>query len=99
LKVLSVGLDVLAAQELLLWLGYPVGEADGIYGRNTSAQVSVFQREHGLPATGVLDEATARAMNEAAPRDAGRKKGDEVLEKALDYLRQALGVGGEAAAD
>ncbi|MEW6047741.1 MAG: S41 family peptidase, partial [Bacillota bacterium] len=71
LKVLTVGLDVLAAQELLAWLGYPVGEADGIYGRNTSAQVSVFQREHGLPATGVLDEATARAMNEAAPRDAG----------------------------
>lgn len=99
LKVLTVGLDVLAAQELLVWLGYPVGEADGIYGRNTSAQVSVFQREHGLPATGVLDEATARAMNEAAPRDAGRKKADEVLEKALEYLRQAVGVAGEAAAD
>ncbi|MEW6048345.1 MAG: S41 family peptidase, partial [Bacillota bacterium] len=99
LKVLTVGLDVLAAQELLKWLGYPVGESDGIYGRNTSAQVSVFQREHGLPATGVLDEATARAMNEAAPRDAGRKKGDELLEKALEYLRQALGVAVEAAAD
>lgn len=99
LRVLTVGLDVLAAQELLLWLGYPVGEADGIYGRNTSAQVSVFQREHGLPATGVLDEATARAMNEAAPRDAGRKKGDEVLEKALEYLRQAVSVAAEAAAD
>lgn len=99
LKVFTVGLDVLAAQELLLWLGYPAGEADGIYGRNTSAQVSVFQREHGLPATGVLDEATSWAMNEAAPRDAGRKKGDEVLEKALEYLWQALGVAGEAAAD
>ena len=31
---------------------------DGIYGRQTAAAVSSYQREHGIPATGVTDQAT-----------------------------------------
>lgn len=31
---------------------------DGIYGQQTMQAVSAFQRRHGLPATGVTDEAT-----------------------------------------
>ena len=31
---------------------------DGIYGSSTSSSVSRFQREHGLPITGVTDQAT-----------------------------------------
>lgn len=35
---------------------------DGIYGEQTQAAVSVFQRNHALPATGVTDQATWEAI-------------------------------------
>ena len=35
---------------------------DGIYGRKTLEAVSVFQRLHGLPVTGVTDQATWEAI-------------------------------------
>lgn len=35
---------------------------DGIYGRRTLEAVSVFQRLHGLPVTGVTDQATWEAI-------------------------------------
>ena len=35
---------------------------DGIYGPQTVAAVSVFQRNHGLPVTGITDEATWDAI-------------------------------------
>ena len=35
---------------------------DGIYGRKTLEAVSVFQRLHGLPVTGVTDQATWEAV-------------------------------------
>ena len=35
---------------------------DGIYGRNTVAAVSAFQRQKGLPATGIADQATWEAV-------------------------------------
>ncbi len=38
---------------------------DGIYGRNTMASVSAFQRTHGLPVTGVADLLTWEAIVEA----------------------------------
>jgi peptidoglycan hydrolase-like protein with peptidoglycan-binding domain len=39
--------------------------ADGIYGRETVASVQAFQRASGLPATGVADPATLRALQQA----------------------------------
>ena len=38
---------------------------DGIYGPETMAAVSIFQRKHGLPATGVTDQATWEAIAQA----------------------------------
>lgn len=35
---------------------------DGIYGEQTIGAVSVFQRNHGLPSTGVADQATWEAI-------------------------------------
>ena len=35
---------------------------DGIYGPETTAAVSTFQRKHGLPVTGVTDHATWEAV-------------------------------------
>jgi peptidoglycan hydrolase-like protein with peptidoglycan-binding domain len=35
---------------------------DGIYGENTRAAVSAFQQAHGLPVTGIVDQATFEAI-------------------------------------
>ena len=38
---------------------------DGIYGPNTAASVSAFQREYGLPVTGIVDETTYSVLYDA----------------------------------
>lgn len=40
----------------------PTVVPDGIYGPNTTAAVSAFQRNHGIPVTGVTDEQTWDAV-------------------------------------
>lgn len=47
---------------------YPAVIPDGIYGQSTIASVSAFQRNHGLPITGVTDQLTWDAI--AAEYDA-----------------------------
>ena len=44
---------------------HPTVIPDGIYGPETMAAVSIFQRKHGLPATGVTDQATWEAIAQA----------------------------------
>lgn len=65
----EVGEAVKAMQEALLGLGYDLGKwgADGEFGKATEAAVKAFQREHGLPDTGIWGPA-AQAKLEAAQR-------------------------------
>jgi len=44
--------------------GYDPGPIDGIYGPLTTAAVQKLQTDSGLPATGFVDEATARALQD-----------------------------------
>lgn len=70
------GVPVLAREEVkalqlrLQALNYAmVGKADGAFGASTTAAVSAFQFEHGLPVTGTLNEATRSAIwTEQEPR-------------------------------
>lgn len=57
------GEDVRLVQEKLIELGYDPGALDTIYGPKTAAAVRQFQAEQGLPATGVVDQTTFRALN------------------------------------
>lgn len=41
---------------------YPTVIPDGIYGPDTAQAISHFQRKHGLPVTGVTDQATWEAV-------------------------------------
>jgi Tc toxin complex TcA C-terminal TcB-binding domain/ABC toxin N-terminal region/Neuraminidase-like domain/Putative peptidoglycan binding domain len=64
---LSLGMrgdDVGRVQKALLALGraVPVGEG-GVFGASMTAVVSALQGELGLPATGVVDAATVKAIN------------------------------------
>lgn len=52
------------AQKRLHTLGYPVGEADGIFGPLTRAAVMAYQQDHGCQSTGKLDEQTWQCLLE-----------------------------------
>jgi murein L,D-transpeptidase YcbB/YkuD len=53
---------VQGVQERLNHLNYFVGKVDGELGRFTATALQRFQRDHGLPATGELDQATAARL-------------------------------------
>jgi ankyrin repeat protein len=55
-------------QKKLKELGYDPGSPDGIWGKKTVSAVKSFQRDHGLPITGQLDEHTRlKLMNKKLP--------------------------------
>ncbi|MGE5560624.1 MAG: peptidoglycan-binding protein [Chloroflexota bacterium] len=56
------GEDVRLVQEKLIELGYDPGALDQVYGPKTAAAVRQFQADEGLPATGVVDQATFRRL-------------------------------------
>jgi len=89
-----VGLDVLAAQERLGYLGYDAGPADGIFGPRTERAVRLFQAAEGFPASGRLSPDQQRALDEAFRR-AGLKpaegRPDRQLDAAVDALVKELG--------
>lgn len=62
----SLGSPILDLQQMLRVI-YPNNtlNIDGIYGKETEAEVRRFQKEHGLPVTGVVDLATWDAIRAA----------------------------------
>jgi len=56
-------LDVRAAQLFLSYRGYSPGTVDGWYGTVTQNAVIKFQKEIGLPASGLLDNETLTALS------------------------------------
>jgi hypothetical protein len=50
------------AQQLLTDKGYQPGTPDGIFGSKTELALKQYQKDNGLPQTGVIDEATAKAL-------------------------------------
>lgn len=54
----AAGDFVITAQEDLIQLSFLDGTADGRYGPGTAGAVSAFQKENGLPDTGVIDVVT-----------------------------------------
>ena len=65
-----VGQSVRALQTMLRVIGEADGTVppvvpDGIYGQNTMGAVSAFQRQQGLPPTGITDQATWERIAQA----------------------------------
>ncbi|GIX11844.1 serine protease [Elioraea sp.] len=55
---------VAAVQRALEALGYDPGPADGVLGPRTREAIAAFQRDRGLPTTGVPDRATVAALRD-----------------------------------
>ena len=60
-----------ALQTSLAAAGYLDGEVDGIYGPETVAAVEALQTDNDLPATGLVDQATAEALQQAVAEAGG----------------------------
>lgn len=62
----ALGEDVKTLQQWLGQLGYPAGNADGIYGSKTRGAVRSFQKDYGLTVDGIAGSATRSALQKAA---------------------------------
>ncbi len=56
--------EVEHVQRLMITQGYLLDQADGIFGNNTEYAVRVFQEQHGIPVTGIVNSKTLAAMEE-----------------------------------
>lgn len=59
----NYGSDVQQCQQVLKSNGYLSGDVDGNFGPETEKAVRWFQRDQGLPVSGVIDEETLSALN------------------------------------
>ncbi len=59
------------AQEQLRSAGFDPGHVDGVFDAQTEAALLAYQANYGLPRTGLLDEATRRALLPGLESDGG----------------------------
>jgi N-acetylmuramoyl-L-alanine amidase len=80
------GDDVRALQERLLELGYDLGRADGIFGRQTAIALARFQREVGVVPDGVCGPKTIAALHRLGRKVVG---GRPTLLREAERFRSA----------
>jgi cell wall-associated NlpC family hydrolase len=61
----SHGHDVLLLQKKLQAVGYKITSVDGVYGSETERAVAEFQRDNKIRITGIVNNATWRALQKA----------------------------------
>ena len=64
LRAGSHGHEVLVLQQALQKAGYKIKTADGVFGKETERAVAEFQRDSKIKITGVVNNATWRALKE-----------------------------------
>lgn len=74
LKRNSQGHEVLVLQQKLKQIGYPINEADGVYGKETERAVSAFQRDQNMKITGIVTSSTWRALKNTKNKSSGKVK-------------------------
>ena len=85
----TVGLDVLALQNALEFLGYNPGTPDGIFGSQTETAVKAFLGDYGRQYTGSVGQSEVSAIN-GAVSDKAVNLPDNVLEEGKEILRTWL---------
>ncbi len=87
-----VGLDVLAVQQNLSFLGYEVGELDGIYGPKTANAITAFCKDHDIRLQGYLDEGFMDMLTVACIQKV-KDAGDPVKERGIQLLKDRIQTG------
>lgn len=90
LKTDTLGDDVKNLQMMLEGLGYKPGRTDGYYSDATAQAVKSFQSQHGLPANGEVDVATANKIEEAITKEIRESKNDLQLKAAVEAMKKAI---------
>jgi carboxyl-terminal processing protease len=90
LKFDMVADDVRHMQVMLAGLGYDPGRKDGYFSEQTAQAVKSFQEQHGLPATGEADLATAQKIEEEITKKIRDPENDQQLKTAIQVVKQAL---------
>ncbi len=84
----TVGLDVLAAEQILSILGYEVTEPDGVLDEITFEAIKKFQLDKGLWSYGTLDYTTQETLDEALSSYIAESIQDLQLQKAIEVLSE-----------
>ncbi|MBQ7498110.1 MAG: C40 family peptidase [Selenomonas sp.] len=83
----SHGHEVIVLQQKLNSIGYKIKSLDGVYGAETERAVAEFQRDQKIRITGIVNNATWRALKKAQPRTWGvdiekpKDKGEAISSK------------------
>jgi carboxyl-terminal processing protease len=88
----TIGLDVLALQETLIFLGHYGGQADGIFGPRTEQAVRAFLAGQGRAYAGYVGAEEIELLNEAAQAKASNAS-DTAYLRALEALKERLETG------
>lgn len=83
----SVGLDVLAAEQILTIIGYEINEPDGVMDQITFDAIKKFQESQGMFSYGVLDYTTQDSLAMALEDYLIERLEDKQLEKAIEVLK------------
>ncbi len=94
----SIGLDVLALQESLEFLGYTPGAKDGIFGPKTQKALYAFFKDYSKKPTKTVDKDAILSINGAVSEKTVNVR-DKVLEEAKILLSHWLELDGHALTD
>ncbi|WP_166246377.1 S41 family peptidase [Paenibacillus turpanensis] len=83
--------EVRSLQQMLQGIGYNPGREDGYFHKQTEEAVRRFQSKEGLPATGVVDQATAKKLQERVIEAIRDPKNDTQLNEAIKQVQKLLG--------
>ncbi len=86
-----VGLDVLAVQQRLNDLGYRAGPENGYFGGALRIAVEQFQKDHSLSVTGMAEQQTLTALNEAVAEWVTQiRQRDVQKERAVELMQDLI---------
>ena len=73
----SHGNDVLLLQQKLKSIGYEISSTDGVFGKETERAVTEFQKDQKLKVTGIVNNATWRALKKSKAKPGAVSKRSE----------------------
>ncbi|MHA2856996.1 S41 family peptidase [Paenibacillus lautus] len=82
--------DVKNAQIMLEAVGYTAGRTDGYFDRNTEKAVKSFQSKHKLKADGIINSATAEALEAALIEKIQDPKEDNQMNRGIAEVRKEI---------